>query len=238
MKLVMPCKDDAYLIREWLVYELHNLVTPKSFRARLVKVSLINEDNQDDQASFYGILLEEEFQMANRNQMIPVERKLNPLQTQKADFLNMAVFQYLIGNTDWSVQYLQNIKLIAADSNSVASTIPYDFDHSGIVSAPYARPAEELKLKSTRERRYRGYCANSVERFEPIIEQYKLLKPDIYQIYTGCDLLDAKYVKSTVAFLDEFFETIEDPKSWQKEFAYPCDPEGTGNVVIKGLKED
>ena len=236
MKLVMPCKDEKYVVREWLVYKLYNLVTPKSFRARLVKVTLLDENDKKPDPPFYGILLEEETQMATRNGLVVVERKMKPYQVQKDAFLSMAVFEYLIGNTDWSIQYQQNIKLLAQDSIAVPTAVPYDFDHAGIVSAPYALPAEALQMKSVRERRYRGYCID-FQKFEPVIALYNQLKPDIYSIYTTCTLLDEKYIESTVDYLDAFYKTINDPKAWQKEFAYPCDPNGTGNVVIKGLKE-
>ncbi len=237
LKLVMPCKDDNYVIREWLVYKLYNLITPRSFKVRLVKLHLVDEDKKKENTSFYGILIEEEKQMAKRNRMVSVKRKLKPAQIQKDAFLSMAVFQYLIGNTDWSIQYRQNIKLMAADSNAVPVAVPYDFDHSGIVNAPYAKPAEELQMRSIRERRYRGYCSHDMQAFESTIAQYNRLKPDIYRLYSECGLLDEKYIKSTLEFLDEFYETMNHPKTWQKEFAYPCDPNGTGNVVIKGLKE-
>ncbi len=239
LKLVMPCKDDQYVVREWLAYQLYNLVTPKSFKARLVSMTLDDEKSDKKSPSFYGILLEEENQMAKRNLVVAVERKIKPMQTRTDDFLTMAVFEYLIGNTDWSVQYQQNIKLLAADSTAYPPVaVPYDFDHAGIVDAPYAYPAEELRMTSVRERRYRGYCVQEIKAFESTIARYNQLKPDIYRTYTGCHLLDKKYVQSTVQYLDEFYATINDPKLWQKEFAYPCDPEGTGNVVIKGLKKD
>ena len=64
----------------------------------------------------------------------------------------------MIGNTDWGCTYLQNIVLITKDSAKAPFAIPYDFDHAGIVDAPYARPAEELEISSIRERLYRGYC--------------------------------------------------------------------------------
>src|SRR3984885_14718203 len=38
LKLVMPCQGDEYVVREWMVYKLYNLISPKSFRARLVRV--------------------------------------------------------------------------------------------------------------------------------------------------------------------------------------------------------
>jgi hypothetical protein len=165
-----------------------------------------------------------------------VERKLQPKQTNPDAFLSMALFQYLVGNTDWSVQYLQNIKLIARDSGTAPYPVPYDFDHAGIVGTSYALPAEELKMISVRQRRYRGYCVQNQALFEPVIAHFNRLKKDIYKLYSDCELLDAKYIKSTRLYLDEFYETINNAKEWKKEFAYPCDPKGTGNVVIKGLK--
>ena len=71
-----------------------------------------------------------------------------------------------------------------------------------------------------------------------LIAFYNHLRADIYKLYTDCPLLDIKYVKETIAYLDEFYKTINDPSTSKKEFGYPCDKNGTGNVVIKGLKDD
>ena len=168
LKLVMPCGSDEYVVREWLLYKLYNLLTPKSFLARLVRIKM-DDSVKRKQSSFYGILIEDEKQMARRNKTIVVERKLlNPLNTDPDAFLVMAMFQYMIGNTDWSVQYQQNVRLLAKDSLSVPSTVPYDFDHAGLVDAPYAKPAEELEMTSVTERRYRGYCLVDMKTYEPV----------------------------------------------------------------------
>ena len=238
LKLVMPCSGDEYVIREWLVYKIYNLITPISFRARLVRIELMDPKNKKPPAPFYAFLIEDDKNMAIRNQAIVVEQKLRPEETKQDVFLTMSVFQYLIGNTDWSVQYLQNIKLLKTESFPQLITVPYDFDHSGIVNAPYAHPAEELLMRSVQERRYRGYCVKDMKLFEKPIALFNKSKKDIYNLFTKNDLLDEKYIKSVTKYLDEFYATINDPKSWQKDFAYPCDPNGTGNVVIKGLKED
>jgi 23S rRNA maturation mini-RNase III len=240
IKLVTPCRDEKYVVREYLVYKMYNLITPKSFKARLVKFDFVSNDPKaKDIEPMYGILLEEEEQMAKRNNAVSVETLLvKPQQTQVDDFLNMAVFEYLIGNTDWSVQYRQNVKLIAKDSMSVTSTVPYDFDHAGIIAAPYALPAPELELESTRERRYRGYCINDVKQFDGVLSIYNQHKDDLYKLYTESTLLDEGFKKSTVKYLDEFYKTINDPKTLKSEFQYPCQVDGTGNVVIKGLKKN
>ena len=128
--------------------------------------------------------------------------------------------------------------MIAPDSTSIPTVVPYDFDHAGIVNAPYAKPAEELEMSSVRERRYRGYCMEDMKKFDSIIALYNSLKVNIYKLYTGRTLLDDKYKKATVKYLDAFYATINNPAEMQKEFGYPCDKKGTGNVVIKGLRED
>lgn len=238
LKLVMPCGSDDYIIREWLVYKLYNLITPKSFRARLVRVTMNNEPKKK-MASFFGILLEDEKQMAQRNHLIAVEKNLlRPQNTEMDAFLATAVFEYMIGNTDWSVQYLQNIKLLAKDESAIPITVPYDFDHSGMVNAPYAHPAEELQMRSVLERRYRGYCITDMKMFDGTFALFNRLKKDFYTVYTSCSLLDAKYVKTITRYLDEFYETINNPRLMKTAFGYPCDPNGTGNIIIKGLRED
>jgi hypothetical protein len=56
LKLVMPCSGDDYVIREWLVYKIYNLVTPKSFKARLVRIDLNDSKSKKQAAPFYGFL--------------------------------------------------------------------------------------------------------------------------------------------------------------------------------------
>ncbi len=239
VKLVMPCKGDEYVVREYLIYKLYNLITPRSFRARLVKVTLEDSIRKKNTGPFYGILLEEEESVAKRNEMKPVEPKmLKPHQAESESFLVMAVFQYMIGNTDWSTQYRQNLKFLVKNDNDLPIPVPYDFDHAGLVSAPYAQPAEELQMRSVTERRYRGYCVTDMSVFDPVFAKFKSLKDEFYKVYNSCTQLDAKAIKSATKFLDEFYATLDNPKAVQKDFGYPCDKNGTGNIVIKGLKEE
>jgi hypothetical protein len=239
IKLVMPCQGDEYVIREWLLYKIYNLVTGKSFRTRLVRIELNDEQKKKKTNPFYGFLLEDEGQMAKRNQMMVVEKQLLRMeQTEINTFLRMAVFQYLIGNTDWSVQYQQNIKLLVSNSQGMPYTVPYDFDHAGMVNAPYALPAEELQMRSVRERRYRGFCITDMSQFKETLALFNRLKEPIYQLYTSCSFLDAKYIKSATQYLDEFYNTINNEKKMKAEFSYPCDKNGTGNIIIRGLKKE
>ena len=239
LKLVMPCMGDEYIVREWLVYKLYNLVTLQSFKCRLVRIKLEPVDSKKVTPPFYGLLLEEEKQMAKRNQQIIVTKKIRPDQTYEDAFLKMAVFEYLIGNTDWSIEFLQNIKLIAENADALLPVpVPYDFDHAGIVNTPYAMPQEDLLLTSIKERRYRGYCVRDLKVFDSTIALFNRLKDEIYSTYTNCTLLNDRYIKSTLKYLDDFYYTINNKAAMKRAFNYPCDPSGTGNIIIKGMRKD
>lgn len=238
LKLVTSCRGSEYVIQEYLVYRLYNLISPYSFKSRLVNVTYKDSVKAKTINQSYGILLEDEKQMAARNETkILKQLNLSPLSILREEFLKMAVFEYLIGNTDWSVQYLQNIKLIQKTPKSLPISVPYDFDHAGIVRAPYANPAPALKLRNTLERRYRGFCIRNINEFTPVFEEFNRLKVSIYALYLNNALLDQKYIDKTISFLDDFYETINDPLKAEEAFLYPCDRSGTGNVVIKGLKK-
>jgi hypothetical protein len=237
LKLVMPCKGDQYVAKEYLAYRVYQLLTPMAFRVRLVKLTLEDTRKNKTSESFLAILLEEEHQLATRNNMVAVEKKIGSRQAEVSAFHRMAVFEYFIGNTDWSVEYLQNVKLLATDTNSVAYTVPYDFDHAGIVSPPYAKPAEQLQLSSVRERRYRGYCLTDLSLLRPFFTEFLQLRDKIDSLYETASYLDASNKKTAVKFIDDFYRVIADEAKWKKEFAYPCNKNGTGNVIISGLQQ-
>jgi hypothetical protein len=238
LKLVMPCRSNEHIIKEWLAYRIYNLITPQSFRARLVKLRL-KDSRKNEVDEIYAILLEDEDAMAKRNNSFSVTRqKLHPLRTDSLSFYKMAMFEYLIGNTDWSVQYMQNVKLIVKDTsgNDVPSVIPYDFDMSGWVDAPYAKPADELFLASVKTRRFRGYCVGDIELYRPVINQFLSVKSEIYTIVNSCTYLSTKTIRAQVEYLNSFYDILGDPLKLKRDLLYPCDKNGTGNVVIKGLQ--
>jgi hypothetical protein len=238
LKLVVPCVDDEYIVREWLVYKVYNILTPMSLNARLVKLTMYDTRKSKAYDEMFGILLENEKKMAERNQQTIIKRKLNPQNLEQETYLRMAMFQYMIGNTDWSIQFQQNMILMADKGFHAPYCVAYDFDHSGMVEAPYAQPAEALQMSSVKERRYRGYCIQDISVYDPFIKQFNEAKPEIYSLYQNCKYINEKYRSGILKYLDKFYETINDPAAFKKDFLYPCDKNGTGNVIIKGLQKD
>ena len=236
LKLVVPCQGDEYVIREWLVYKLYDLISPRSFKARLAQVEFEDSLGKRKTETRYCFLLEDEKELAKRNNGFLWDKTMVAMtNTDRTEFKKMAIFQFMIGNTDWSVPYLQNIKLLKTDSLKPPYTIPYDFDHAGIVSTPYALPAEELEMSSVQERRYRGFCEPDKSAFKEAFALFNSLKNDFYNVYTNNSLLDAKYIKFVTRYLDDFYKIINSDKAIEEEFGHPCRQEQ--RIEIKGLKE-
>lgn len=175
LKLVTHCRPSEahqqYLLLEYAAYRLYNQLTPLSFRARLAQIDYV-EDGGKAVTSRLGFFIEDLDDVAGRNGMrqaavgarIPVP-SLNP-----ADAARFGVFQYLISNLDWAMQAgppgdscCHNSRLVSATGAPPLTTVPYDFDYSGFVDAPYAVPPEGVRVSNIKTRHYRGFCRHNAE---------------------------------------------------------------------------
>lgn len=238
LKLVVPCQGEQYVIREYLTYKLYNLFTDYSFNVRLVRLTFDDSVRDQTKDPRYGFIIEDKHVLAARSGASLIERdRLRPEIVNQEHFLRMSVFAYLIGNTDWSIQFLHNVEMLFLNEEKVFVSVPYDFDLVGLVSSPYARPAPALKLRSVRDRVYRGYCLEDLSILNTTFSQFQELKPEIYRIITENDLLEEDYINFATDFLDDFYNTLNDPKKMSRAFSYPCNRYGTGNVVISGMQD-
>ena len=64
------------------------------------------------------------------------------------------MFQYMIGNTDFSTAYQQTNKLYI---DKLIISLPYDFDMSGFINPSYAVVNETLNIANIQQRKYRGF---------------------------------------------------------------------------------
>jgi hypothetical protein len=217
LKLVTQCVREDLVFHEYLVYEIYNLLTDLSFKARLVEVTYVDSSNRRKPMTNYGFFIENETDVAKRN-AVKNSSQIN-LSMSMIDTINMAtvsIFEYLIGNNDWSLSTLHNIKLFT-EAEKRFLPMPYDFDHAGIVEASYALPPPQLEIASVRERLYRGLdYPPSV--FQAVFDKFNTLKPQIYALYEGNPLLDSHYIKRTLKYFDAFYETINEPKAIKKYF--------------------
>ena len=170
LKLVLPCNtakaSSDLILKEYLCYKLYEKISPYSFKTRLVKIDLTERrPKKEKMFQVKGILVEDIDKTAQRNSAKTVEvERIDPRTLHDTNALRFDLFQFMISNTDWSKASQHNSKLIFRQSKYIA--IPYDFDLSGVVDAPYSIVSmvgeEKLPIQSVRDRYYRGYC-QSVE---------------------------------------------------------------------------
>ncbi len=224
LKLVVGCgmrfADEKLILREFLVYKIYNFFTKMSFRVRLLKINYTDTRDKIKPYSQYGFLIEDVDQMAKRNNCKEVQKKVFKTEaTDRQQMTLVAIFQYMIGNTDWAVPNYHNIKLMrpVTDSISFPYTIPYDFDFCGMVDAPYAIPNEELSIKSVKERLYRGF-PRTMEELQLTLDVFRAKSPAIKKLVSGFDLLPMRDRNEILDYLDEFYKIIESKSLVKKVF--------------------
>lgn len=227
LKLTTPCRSKAkeyeqYVLREYLVYKLYNLLTPRSFRARLTQVTYVDQTGRVDTLTKYSFFVEDQEQLAARHGARLIETEGAAF--EHLDFDNaglVAAFEYMIGGTDWSVWGLHNIRLTQDTLGGAIHAVPYDFDWTGLVDAEYAVPDSRLRISSVRQRLYRGQC-RTLEEWGPALDKFRQVKDSAYALYGSLPDLDERYVRETAAYLDAFYRVINDPQSVRRELIDKC----------------
>ena len=223
-KLVTHCRSndlyEQYVLQEYLIYRIYALLTDLSLRTRLARITYEDVTGREDPVTRYSFLIEHENRLAQRHGMRVVEDTGAPiarLDPQHTVF--MAVFQYFIGNTDWSVRALHNIILLA-DSAGRLFPVPYDFDWSGVIATRYARPDTSLHIRSVEQRLYAGYCG-SPDEFEQVFARFRQHRAAIEALY-NLEPLDRQHRERALRYYEAFFKMIEDPRRVQREMLSRC----------------
>jgi len=225
VKLVTHCQGDRLfernLLKEYALYRAFNALTDTSFRVRLAHITYIDSSRADTTIR-YAFFMESDLELAHRLHAAVVEQQRVHDMVTDANYMTLvALFQYLIGNTDWSVWGRHNIAIVSDTTTHRLFALPYDYDFSGAVNAPYATPAEQLPIKTVRERVYRGYCQpDSV--LAPALARFRVAKDSMYAAVRGVDGLDPRDAKSILSYFDEFFTMIDNRGAADREFVRRC----------------
>jgi hypothetical protein len=214
LKMVTHCKtgNEDYLFKEYLIYKLYNVLTDYSFRVRLIRIEYINTYKKSKPVSTYAFFIEPVEMVGERMQSVPVDVvTANQKQIIPEMMDRMAIFFYMIGNTDWSVPNQHNCKILSPltyDGSGLGAIVPYDFDYSGLVDADYAIPHEDLGIQSVRERRYLGVC-RSEDQFINALREFSEKKEQMYKVVNDFTLLKEKERKRMIGYLDSFYEGFD-----------------------------
>jgi len=229
LKLVTHCRSkdkefEQYVLREYLVYKVYNIVTPVTLRARLVRASYQDTGPKADTLTRWAFFIENEKKAAERLKSKELELKGATWADVDAEQATlMSAFAYMIGGTDWALVALHNVLLYQDSTSGAVRPTIYDFDWTGLVNTKYSFPDYRLPIKSVRERIYRGICRKP-EEWAPTVALFQEKKAAIYAVYDSLPDLDPKYVKDTKQYLDEFFKLLSDPRRMKAEMIDSCRP--------------
>jgi hypothetical protein len=227
LKLTVQCRGGRsyanYLLEEYLIYRAYNLLTDRSFRVRLARVTYADPRGKQAPEPRTAFFVEDDDRMARRNATHVFDQQgMSQTDLHLEQMGLTAVFQYMIGNTDWAVSALHNIVLLE-DSTGVVYPVPYDFDWSGVIWTPYAQPDSRLGIRTVRERTFRGACRTPAE-LATLFARFNQQKDAIYALYRGMEPqgLEPKRIQQALEYYDEFYKTINDPGRTRREFSQAC----------------
>jgi len=224
LKLGTHCRSDfdRYVVREYMSYQLANLVTPLSFRARLARATYVDAASKKPIGAHAALFLEHENDVTRRL----AGREVRQQHMMFADFDRNALtttmlLEYMLGNTDYSIWGLHNIVVV---QNKARQFFPvaYDFDSSGMVNAPYAAPDPRLfAIHSVTDRLYRGPC-RTVEEIDAVAETFRARRADMVAALDGASALNPLDRREMKEFLDGFFRRIANRASVKSTFVDGC----------------
>ena len=219
LKLVTHCRNSSafqqYVLLEYTAYRLYNVLTPHSFRVRLATISYQSEDGHLI-AQRPGFFIEDLKDVAKRNGTGETHAppRIEMAELNPADAARYAMFQHMIANHDWSMragpagdECCHNAKLIGPRGAGTVMAIPYDFDYSGFVNAPYATPPDQLKINDVKQRFYRGYCVHNGQALAAA-QQIRAAEPQLLATLSQTPGLDPKSAQRAANYLGGFFADI------------------------------
>lgn len=225
LKLVTHCNPnplyEEYLVREYLAYKVHNLVTPRSYRARLARVTYVDSATNTPIETRNGIFLEHEDDVAKRmeGEVVEIRRALFD-DVDPTQILEVAIAAAFMGHVDWSLAALHNIRLIRQQNGTLLPVL-YDLDFTGLVGTKYSIPDPRLGIRSVKERLYRGPCKEPEELVQ-FFTPYREKKDAILKLYADTPGLDGRYRNDAQSFLNQWFKMIDTPRDAKWMFKENC----------------
>ena len=231
LKITTHCRPNAtfrsYVLQEFSIYRAFNVLTDVSFRARYLNVTYQDTEKADKAIVENAFVLESAKELANR-----LELKRHKVPLVRASQLDpsyaalVALFQFLIGNTDWSISQghdgancCHNGKVYSLPGADEGwQIVPYDFDQSGIINTSYSIPAESLRIRSVRQRLYRGKC----QHLSGIDGAVAMFNENRQALEAALLPQEIKKRKSAVKYVDDFYQIINDPEKRRKSIDDRC----------------
>lgn len=224
VKMVAPCESgyeyEQFVLQEFLIYKMYNLITDASFKVRLLNLTVQDSVKAKKHFKQYAFVIEPARVLAKRKGWVEEENmKFYTEQTNRETSTIVFLFQYMVGNTDWAISNYHNIKLFFPKDSAKTRpyVVPYDFDFSGLVNAPYASPPETTHLTEVTERFYMGY-PRTMEELKVAAGRFLAKEKEIKDLVKQFTYIGENQRSQMIDFLEEFFELIKDESQMKVAF--------------------
>lgn len=211
-KIVSRCHSidtaSRLVLMEHLAYQIANVLLPYSLEVQLCHIRFITGL---DTTHTYGFIIENEKEFASRTNLQIIEEKYQrPDLVDRKDYQRFTLFQYLLGNTDWNLTAGHNVMIFqSSGADTRSALVPYDFDFSGLVNAPYASPFPTLPIKDITERLFQ-YRGKMTDNFDVVVEEFKMKKPKILELIDYNPYLHASDREYAHYYIEEFYKILDD----------------------------
>jgi len=227
-KIVTQCNDTKayanYLLREYLAYRIYNILSDVSFRVRLIEMTYVDTGRKDKVTKNWAFMIEPEEMLAERLHALVIKRDdLSMRFMEPRAFDLMAMFMFMIGNSDYSIGGRHNVKILGMEGFGTKgyTPVPYDFDYAGLVNASYAIPGENLGITSVREHYFLGPCREDGE-YAQAIAEIKDHRDEILSLVQSFEYLDEKNKEDVIGYLEEYFNMAETPYFIDRSLRSTC----------------
>jgi hypothetical protein len=228
MKIVTHCRGGKahhqYVLKEYLAYRVYNLLSPLSFRVRLIRMRYVDTGRKNRVTEGWSFMIEPEEMVAGRHDARVIKNDELSMHFMRQDeMLLVSLFQYMIGNSDYSVAGRHNIKILGLPGFGIEgySPVPYDFDYTGFVDAGYAVPGENLGISSIRDRYYLGPCAEG-EAYGEVIQHLADHREDIVELLNNFSYLEPRERKQMIGYIESYYTTAASPRFVKSELERTC----------------
>ncbi len=235
IKMVTHCQESEsfqnFALLEYLAYQTYNTITDYSYKVRMVNVTYKDIKQNYPDIEKTGFLIEDDDLLAERLGGTISDKKIwSPDSCIQSSVDIFSLFQFMIGNTDWWIHTRHNVDIVNLNGDKLIP-IPFDFDYAGLINTPYATPSSNLPIANVKDRFLKGSCyylkgtysCKTMNYYEDVIQVFNMKKSAIISVLEGADYLNKRDKKTSLKYVAEFYDIINNPNKFSKYLNASCD---------------
>ncbi len=212
---------EQYLLEEYLAYRIYNALTSRSLHVRLVRMTYRDTAGRSEPFERYAFFTEHFDSFARRHGVtVRAKKPFDPRSADAMEITTLDLFEYAIGNTDWSAVHGHNV-LLVENASGFVTAVPFDFDFSGLVDAEYATVSPRLAARSVRQRVFRGVCRADTD-WDAAFAHFAARRDAVLKLADEIPDLQPRERADAIDYLEAAFATFASPERRVTDIIESC----------------